>query len=86
MKLDVGLCQHAVMSRRLRVLIPSELNARLNQAAERSYVSKSEWVRRALEKALREGPSSDPVSLLAKLNAPTADIDQMLAEIGAGRC
>jgi len=73
------------MSQRLQVLIPSELNARLNKAAQRSRKSKSEWVRRALEESLRQAPNSDPVSRLAKLSAPTADIDQMLFEIAAGR-
>lgn len=52
-------------------------------------MSKGEWVRRALEESLRRGgkhrSGSDPVARLAKLNAPTADIDQMLAEIEAGR-
>jgi hypothetical protein len=50
-------------------------------------MSKAEWVRRALAESLhREGRIPDPVSRLAKLNAPTADIDQMLSEIAAGRC
>jgi predicted transcriptional regulator len=75
------------MSNRLHVLIPSELNTRLSKAAQRSRMSKGEWVRRALEESLRhEGASSDPVARLGRLNAPTADIDQMLAEIGAARC
>lgn len=74
------------MSHRLQVLIPSELNTRLGNAAQRSRMSKSEWVRRALEGSLRrEKRRSDPVARLAKLNAPTTDIDQMLSEIGAGR-
>jgi hypothetical protein len=77
------------MSHRLQVLIPPELDAQLSKAAQRSSMSKGEWVRRALKESLRRsgkgGPSSDPVARLAKLNAPTADIDQMLAEIVAGR-
>jgi hypothetical protein len=52
-------------------------------------MSKGEWVRRALEESLRRsgkgGPNADRVARLVKLNAPTADIDQMLAEIEAGR-
>jgi hypothetical protein len=44
-------------------------------------MSKREWVRRALEESLhREASAPDPVARLAKLNAPTADIEQMLAE------
>ena len=43
-------------------------------------------VRRAMERALcdqKTGP--DPVARLAALNGPTGDIEQMLAEIEAGR-
>lgn len=77
------------MSHRLQVLISAELDAQLSKAAQRSSMSKGEWVRRALEESLRHGgkhrSGSDPVARLAKLNAPTADIGQMLAEIEAGR-
>jgi hypothetical protein len=77
------------MSHRLQVLIPPELDAQLSKAAQRNRMSKGEWVRRALEESLRRGgkggSSSDPVARLGKLNAPTADIDRMLAEIEAGR-
>jgi hypothetical protein len=49
-------------------------------------MSERQWVRQALETALAE-ERSDPDSLarLSSLGAPTADIDQMLAEIRAGR-
>lgn len=43
-------------------------------------------MRQALEKALakdKRGP--DPLARLSSLGAPTADIDQMLAEIKAGQ-
>jgi hypothetical protein len=77
------------MSHRLQVLIPPELDAQLSKAAQRNRMSKGEWVRRALEESLRRGgkggSNSDPVALLGKLNAPTADIDRLLAEIEAGR-
>jgi hypothetical protein len=80
-------CQHAPMSHRLHVLISAELDARISAAAKHGHMSKHEWVRRAFEESLhREGPTCDPVARLAKLNAPTADIDQMLSEIAAGRC
>ncbi len=74
------------MSHRLQVLIPTSLEARVRKAAQRSRVSKGEWVRRALESAL-SGPlaPADPVAKLAQIGAPTADIAQMLAEIEAGR-
>jgi hypothetical protein len=67
-------------------LIPETLDARIAKAAQRQRVSKGEWVRRALERALSEGPrAEDPLDRLAALGGPTADIDQMLAEIEAGR-
>ncbi len=76
------------MSHRLQVLIPPELDAKLEKAAQRSSVSKGAWVRTALQAALdRSGhlAGGDAVARLAALDAPTADIDQMLAEIEAGR-
>lgn len=70
------------MSHRLQVLIPEDLDARLTQAAARSRISKGEFVRSALEEALAAQLSSrDPVSRLSRINAPTADIEQMLEEI-----
>jgi len=74
------------MSTRLQVLVPEGLDRRMRKAAERARVSKGEWVRRAIERALAE-PSAvaDPVERLAGLGGPTGDIDQMLAEIEAGR-
>ena len=74
------------MSKRLQVLVPDGLDARLRKAAQRNRVSKGEWVRQAIERALAErAPAGDPVARLAGLGGPTADIDQMLAEIEAGR-
>jgi hypothetical protein len=75
------------MSHRLQVLIPESLDARIEKAADRRRLSKGEWVRQAMERALeqdRSGPA-DALDRLARLRAPTADIDQMLAEIEAGR-
>jgi hypothetical protein len=77
------------MSHRLQVLIPPDLDARLRKAAQRNRISKGEWVRRALENALRQpakaGAVSDPLSRLGSLRGPTADLHQILAEIEAGR-
>jgi hypothetical protein len=74
------------MSKRLQVLIPDGLDARVKKAAQRKRQSKGEWVRRAIERALDErGDEPDPVAKLASLGGPTADIAQMLAEIEAGR-
>ena len=77
------------MSHRLQVLIPAELDAQLEKAAQRNRVSKGEWVRRALQESLQHAKknrnSADPLARMASLNGPVADIDQMLAEIDAGR-
>ncbi len=73
------------MSHRLQVLIPPALDARIRKAARRRGLSKGEWVRRAILRAVEEGQSGDLVSGLASLGAPTADIEQMLAEIEHGR-
>ena len=77
------------MSHRLHVLIPVELDAQIKKAAENSRMSKAEWVRRTLEESLRRasksGTFADPLARLASLNAPVANIERMLAEIGEGR-
>ncbi len=70
------------MSHRLQVLIPEALDLALTQAAARERVSKGEFVRSAIEEALAKRVADvDPVATLAALNAPTADIEQMLTEI-----
>ena len=72
------------MSHRLQVLIPEELDLALSQAAAREQVSKGKFVRSAIEAALAQRlADADPVARLSAINAPTADIDQMLAEIDA---
>jgi metal-responsive CopG/Arc/MetJ family transcriptional regulator len=78
------------MSHRLQVLIPEKLNVRIEKVAQRKRMSKGAWVRKAIEDALEgrdhgnlERP--DPLARLASLNAPTADIDDMIAEIESGR-
>jgi hypothetical protein len=79
------------MSHRLQILIPDELDVRIRTASKRGRMSKGEWVRRAIEAALERGARSeggarpDPLAQLASLQGPTADIDQMLAEIEAAR-
>lgn len=73
------------MSDRLQVLLPPGLDARIRKAAQRSGVSKGEWVRRAIERELQAGRAADPLAQLAGLGGPTGDIGQMLAEIEAGR-
>jgi hypothetical protein len=77
------------MSHRLQVLIPEDLEARIEKAAQRARTSKGAWVRMAIELALKRRPgesgSADPLARLASLDAPTADIDGMIAEIESGR-
>lgn len=74
------------MSKRLQILVPESLDARIRKAAQRSRLSTGEWVRRTLEHALKERlPAEDALDKLASLGAPTGDIAQMLAEIEAGR-
>lgn len=65
--------------------MPEALNRRIRKAAQRRRLSTGAWVREALEAALREKGTADPLDRLAALGAPTGDIAQMLAEIEAGR-
>jgi len=78
------------MSHRLQVLIPEQLDAKIEKAAQRSRTSKGAWVRKAIEDALerrssKEEGGADPLARLASLNGPTADIDEMIAQIESGR-
>jgi hypothetical protein len=78
-------------SHRLQVLIPPEMDAQIDKAAQRTRMSKGEWVRQAIQASLRPsiaGKSAsreDPVARLAKLRAPTGDMEDVLAEIERGR-
>jgi hypothetical protein len=74
------------MSVRLQILVPEVLERRVRKAAQRRQLSVGAWVREAIERTLTENrPADDPLDKLSGLGAPTADIDQMLAEIEAGR-
>ncbi len=74
------------MSTRLQVLVPEALDRKVRKAAQRSRLSAGAWVRQAIERALADDrPAGDPLEKLSGLGAPTGDIDQMLAEIEAGR-
>ncbi len=64
------------------------MDARLKKAASRGRVSKGEWVRRAIESRLERDAYAlpeDPLEALARLDAPTADIEEMLDQIEGGR-
>ena len=71
---------------RLQILVPEPLQQRVRKAAQRSRLSAGAWVRQAIERSLTDNrPAGDPLDRLSGLGAPTADLDQMLAEIDAGR-
>lgn len=78
------------MSKRLQVLFEDDELRDLREAARRQALPLSEWVRRALREARRREPRGDLEAKLRVLRAavrhegPTADIDQMLAEIERG--
>ena len=74
------------MSTRLQVLVPTGLDRKIDKAAQRRRLSRSAWVREAIERALEDDRiGGDALDRLAALDAPTADIDRMLSEIEAGR-
>jgi predicted transcriptional regulator len=74
------------MSTRLQILVPAGLDRRIDKAAQRSRLSRSAWVRQAIERALEDDRvGGDALGRLEALEAPTADIDAMLREIEAGR-
>ena len=73
------------MSHRLQVLVPEALDRRIRKAAHRRRLSTGAWVREAIEQALQDNRSTDALDELSQLGAPTGDLDQMLAEIDAGR-
>jgi Ribbon-helix-helix protein, copG family len=78
------------MSKRLQVLLPEEEMAELRRLAEREKLTVGEWVRRALRQARASRPGSDAETKLksvrraAQYSFPTADVEQMLAEIERG--
>jgi len=78
------------MSKRLQVLLDESELDDLREAASRQGVPVSEWVRRAIREARRREPSRDVEAKLravreaVKHEFPTADIDQMNAEIEQG--
>jgi predicted transcriptional regulator len=70
----------------LQIIVPDGLDRRVRKAAQRSRQSTSAWVRDAIERALGdEQTGGDALERLERLEAPTGDIDQMLAEIESGR-
>ncbi|MFM2123968.1 MAG: hypothetical protein RL328_419 [Acidobacteriota bacterium] len=78
------------MSSRLQVLLPDPEMDEIRALAEREHMSVGEWVRRALREARAQRSAVAPASKLkavrqaASYSFPTADVDQMLAEIERG--
>ena len=76
------------MSKRLQVLIVEDEYLEIQEAARRRRMTVSEWVRRALRKAMDDQPGTAEAKLHAIADAsrhsyPTADIEAMLSEIEA---
>lgn len=78
------------MSIRLQVVLDEAELGEIRRAARRDRLTVSEWVRRCLREARRRQPGRDSGRKLQAIRAaarhafPTADIDQMLAEIESG--
>jgi hypothetical protein len=78
------------MSKRLQVLLPDQEIAEIQELADRERLSVGEWVRRALREERSRRSSAAPQSKLKSVRQaveysfPTADVEQMLAEIERG--
>lgn len=78
------------MSKRLQVLLDEKDYREIGRLARQQRVSVAEWVRAALRTARRQESGADPEAKLKAIRAaadngfPTADMDQMLAEIAQG--
>jgi hypothetical protein len=74
----------------MQVLLEDEEFDEIRRVARRHRMTVAEWVRQALRRARRDEPAVDPRKKLAAVQTaargeyPTADIDQMLAEIEGG--
>jgi predicted 2-oxoglutarate/Fe(II)-dependent dioxygenase YbiX len=78
------------MAKRLQVILQDPEYREVQRAARSRRMSIAQWVRQALEMARRREPLTDTDKKIAAVRAavqhdfPTADIDQMLAEIERG--
>lgn len=78
------------MAKRLQVIIQDPEYRDIQRAARLRRMTIAEWVRQALVQARRSEPSREAASKLdviraaARMDFPTADIDQMLREIERG--
>jgi hypothetical protein len=78
------------VSKRLQVLLDEQELAELQEIARRRHMTLSEWVRQTLGEARLREPRRDAASKGRALRRamqhdfPTADIDEMLAQIESG--
>jgi len=78
------------MAKRLQVILKDPEYREIQRAARARHMTIAAWVRRALEWARRQEPAGDAAKKIAAIRAaakfegPTADIEQMLAEIEQG--
>jgi hypothetical protein len=78
------------VSKRLQVLIPDSEMEELQRFARREHMALGEWVRRVLREARLQRPGQEPQAKLKAVRKaveytfPTADVDQMLADIERG--
>ncbi len=80
-----------LMTKRLQVVMREGEIEDLRRAAEREGLTLSEWVRIVLRNARRNPSDPTPAQKIAaldralRLGHPTADMDEMLADIENGR-
>lgn len=78
------------MTKRLQVLLEEPELREIQRVARAQRMTVAEWVRQALRAARRREPTIDANKKMKAIRAatrhsfPTADIDQMLAEIESG--
>jgi phage terminase Nu1 subunit (DNA packaging protein) len=78
------------MAKRLQVIIQDPEYRDIQRAARLRRMTIAEWVRQALVQARRSQPSREVASKLeviraaARMDFPTADVDQVLEEIERG--
>jgi hypothetical protein len=78
------------MAKRLQVILQDPEYREIQKIARTRHMTLAQWVRQALDRARHREPLGDAAKKLAairaatKHNFPTADIDQMLAEIERG--
>lgn len=78
------------MAKRLQVILQDPEYREIQRAAKTRHMSVAAWVRQALAIARRRDPIGDPGKKLDAVRAaarhlyPTADIEDMLAEIESG--